>query len=210
MITEQELIKIKEAVQVIKNGGIVVYPTETAYGLGVDATNPEALDKLYKLKGMPFTKPTHIAVLNIEEASKYVVVDTRARALAKIFLPGPLTLVLPSRSILPIILCNKDDNSLGVRIPNHKVAQKLLELVGVPITATSANKHGSPTTYSLNEIKQSFGNDFSKIDCVLDAGELPHATPSTLVSLMTLKPKILRQGQISLGEIMKVLNQILR
>ena len=113
--------------------------------------------------------------------------------------------LLPSREMLPAYLVNQTDQSVGIRIPRHPVALKLLELSAVPITATSANKHMSPTTYSADEIKNSFGEDFSKIDYVLDAGDLPRTAPSTLVSLMGKEPKILREGPIGLAEGLAVL-----
>ena len=204
-MSEQDIAR---AVEVVKNGGVVVYPTETAYGLGVDATNQVALEKLYALKAMPLSKPTHIAVLNIDEAEEYAYVDDRARALAKAFLPGPLTLVLPTKSTLPSILEDSGRGERSIRIPSHPVALKLLELAGVPITATSANLHSKPTTYSIEEVKQSIGNDFVNIGYVLDAGELPRTQPSTLVSLMSNKPSVLRQGPISLEQIMEVVGII--
>lgn len=207
MISEQvSEQQIAEAAEVIKSGGVLVYPTETAYGMGVDATNPDALAKLYALKAMPPTKPTHVCLRSIAEADKYAHVDDRARKLATAFMPGPLTLVLPSRGVLPEMLEKSGVGSFGFRIPEYSVVQKLLELVGVPITATSANKHSSPTTYSVEEVKKSFGDDFTKIDYVLDAGSIPNVLPSTILSLMTPEPKILREGPISLEEIQRVLN----
>jgi L-threonylcarbamoyladenylate synthase len=208
MPTEQEVQSIARAAEVIRSGGVVVYPTETAYGLGVDATNQAALERMYALKGMPLDKPTHIALRSMEEAARYAVVDARALALAKKFLPGPLTLVLPTRSVLPKILEESGKGERSFRIPSHPFALKLVEMAAVPITATSANKHGSPTTYSIEEVKKSFGLDFGKIDYILDGGALPKTEPSTLVSLMGPRPHIIRQGPIKLVEILAALAEI--
>ena len=197
--------QIAEAARVIKSGGVVVYPTETAYGLGVDATNPIALAKLYTLKAMPTRKPTHVCLRSIDEADKYAHVDERARKLAAAFMPGPLTLILPTRGVLPEILEKSAAGTFGFRVPKHAGIMSLLELLDVPITATSANRHMSPTPYSVAGIKDSFGDDFAKIDYVLDAGPIPEVLPSTILSLMTPEPKILRQGPIGLAEVLAIL-----
>ena len=206
---DKEMTKeIIRATEIIKRGGVVIYPTDTAYALGVDASNVDALEKLYRLKNMPRSKPTHVSVLNIDGADKYAIVDERARALAKSFLPGPLSIVLPSRKVLPEMLTNFGKEGQCIRIPDHPVALKLLEIAGVPITATSANYHTKPATYSLGEIEESFGKSLNQIDFILDAGQLAHRRPSTIVSLIEDEPLIIREGPITLDDILLSLRKL--
>ncbi|MCA9364039.1 threonylcarbamoyl-AMP synthase [Candidatus Kaiserbacteria bacterium] len=202
MIDERDLNRAAEA---IRADGVVVYPTETAYGLGVNATSENALKKLYALKQRAANKPTHIAVFDIEMANEYTIVDERARLLADHFLPGPLTLVLPSRRTLPRLLEEGASGTCGIRIPNHPIALELIRRANVPITTTSANSSGDTTPYTVSEVKESFGDAVADIDIVLDAGPLTHTPPSTLVSLVGAEPEILRQGPVSLADIMAVL-----
>jgi L-threonylcarbamoyladenylate synthase len=203
VITESQ---IQEAAQAILDGNIVVYPTETAYGIGVNALDPAAVQKLYDLKGRGYNKPTHICIQNIDEADQYAIVDDRARKLAYVFTPGPLSLVMPTRGALPDLLEKAGGDERGIRIPAHPVAQKLLELTNVPITACSANLANGKTPYSIPAVKQSFGSKSSDITFFLDAGVLPKVLPSTLLSLMSDKPIILRQGPITMGQIQSVLD----
>lgn len=204
MITESQ---IQHGAQAILDGKIIVYPTETAYGIGVNALDPEAVQKLYDLKGRDYNKPTHICVQDIDEADQYAVVDDRARKLAAVFTPGPLSLIMPTRGVLPTILEQAGGNERGIRIPAHPVAQKLLALTNVPITACSANLSNGQTPYSIAAVKQSFGEQAADIAVFLDAGTLPEVLPSTLLSLMNDQPEIIRQGPVTLGQIQTVLGR---
>ena len=190
---------------VLRRGGVVVFPTDTCYGLGVDATSDAAVERLYELKGRKRGKPVHVAVSGLAMAERYVMLDERARKLARAFLPGPLTLVLKERGVLARALLSGGE-TLGLRIPDSDFVQTLTERVGVPVTATSANKSGDPAPYSIGEVHASFSEDFERIDLVVDAGALPHTAPSTLVDLTDNQVVILREGPISRADIESVLS----
>ena len=202
MITEEDL---QAAAAAILNDELIIFPTETAYGLGANALSEKALTKMYEFKHRRVSKPTHICVPDIEAADQYAKVDDRALALADAFLPGPLTLVMPTRGVLPKTLEEAGGEERGIRIPDHEVIQKLLQLTGVPITAGSANRAEHPTPYTIKEVVTGFDGDLSDVAVVLDAGELPRVEASTLVSLMGGEPEIIREGPISLEQITKVL-----
>jgi len=196
---------IQKAVNVIKGGGIVVFPTDTAYGLGVDATNDQAVQKLYTLKERDSSKPIHIVVSDLEMAGEYVEVTGDAQKLADVFLPGPLTIILKDRGVISKKLLG-EGSTLGIRIPDNKAILNLVESSGVPITATSANKSGDSNPYTIEDIKRSFGDDFNTIDYVIDGGELNKVPPSTLVDLTGHTLEILREGPITREEILKVIS----
>lgn len=194
---------LAQAVKVIKRGGVVVFPTDTAYGLGVDATSDAAVMHLYTLKGRDSAKPMHVVVDSMDTAEQYVEVHDVARKLAQAYLPGALTLVLKDKGRVSQNIIG-EHGTLGIRIPDNTFALELAREAGVPITATSANKSGNPATYSIEEVRKSFGGNFEKIAVVVDAGVLPQVAPSTLVDLTKEKPEILRDGPISREEILKV------
>jgi len=189
---------LKEAVEVFNRGGVLVYPTETVYGLGVDATNREAVEKIFKIKERKKGKPISIAVASIEEAKKYCEWNGAAEKIAKRFLPGPLTIILKRKNSLVEEL-NPDDK-VRIRIPNHKVVLKLLKVFGKPITATSANLSGGEESINPETVIKQIGN---KIDLVLDDGECKEKIPSTVVDLSD-ELKIYRAGAISKKEIEEV------
>ena len=189
---------LKEAVDVLNRAGVVVYPTETVYGLGVDATNKEAVEEIFKIKDRERGKPVSIAVASIEEAKKYCEWDEAAEKIAKRFLPGPLTIILKRKNLLVEEL-NPDDK-VRIRIPNHKFVLKLLKKFGKPITATSANLSGGEEPINPETVIKQIGN---KIDLVLDDGECKEKIPSTVVDLSD-GLKIYRVGAISKKEIEEV------
>jgi len=201
---------IKQAVSVLRRGKAVVFPTDTSYGLAVDATNPKAVRKLYQIKGRSFKKPIHIVVNSISEARKFVEISNSARKLAKKFLPGPLTLVLPLRENLKNRtlwkLLTAGTGALGIRIPDHELALLLVRKLKKPITATSANVSGKKAAYSIEEIEAQFSHRKIQPDLVIDVGKLKPVRPSTIVDLTGQSVKILRQGPITLKEINQVLS----
>ena len=207
-----------DAQRVLKNSGIVVLPTDTAYGLGVDATNHSAVRKLYRLKGRSFRKPVHVIVASLAQAKKIAEFDRRAEKVFKKFLPGPLTLVLPlksnpfpnpshkGRGSTTWKLLSAGTGKIGVRMPKNKIAHDLVKKLGRPITATSANVSGQPGTYNISAIKKQFTHRRLKPDLILDAGSLPRVQPSTVLDLSKKRARILRQGPISLKDINLVLS----
>lgn len=183
---------IENAARIIKNGGVVVYPTDTLYGLGVNALDGKAVKKLFEIKGRNFNKPISIAFSSLRDAKKYVKFNTVALKLAKKFLPGPLTLILPLKRKLPKRL-TLGKKMIGVRIPDNKIALKLIKKSGVPITATSANLSGGKNPITAKEAMKQVGN---KVDLVIDAGRCKYKRPSTFVRILGDKIEVIREGVI--------------
>lgn len=184
---------------------IVLYPTDTVYGLGVDATNPEMVQKLKELKGRGDEKHISIAVSDVAMLHQYAEVTPLSERLAKHFLPGKLTLVLNVQN--PGFAHFKqlsNDGTVGVRIPNHPQALELIQELGKPITATSANVFGMPTERTVEKILTQFGGKAKMITKVIDAGELPLFEPSTVVDARGKVPVIIRHGAILQEKIMAV------
>lgn len=182
---------IARAAEILRRGGLVAFPTETVYGLGADGLNPAALARLFEAKGRPATDPVilHIAEVEALDALAREIPST-ARTLARRFWPGPLTMVLPKRPIVPD-LATAGLPTVAVRMPAHPVALALIRAAGVPIAAPSANRfgHTSPTT------AQHVWEDLAgRIDLILDAGPTAIGVESTVVDLTAPIPTILRPG----------------
>ncbi|MDE2078802.1 MAG: threonylcarbamoyl-AMP synthase [Patescibacteria group bacterium] len=183
-------------IQVFKNGGIVLFPTDTLYGLGVDALNPEAIRKLKELKGRDEKKPVSVIVADMAMAAAYADVTPLAARLAEKFLPGKLTLVLTAKPNLPEEL-TAGTGTIGIRMPKHVLCLNLARELGRPITATSANVAGEESERSVPDILAQFGERAGMIGKIIDVGELPESKPSTVVDARGEKPVILRDGAIS-------------
>ncbi|MBI4054303.1 MAG: threonylcarbamoyl-AMP synthase [Candidatus Doudnabacteria bacterium] len=196
---------IKLAAQLLRAGKSVVYPTDTSYGLAVDATNPVAVKKLYRLKGRNFKKPVHVIVSSLSMAKKLVVLGRQAEKLSKRFLPGPLTVVLPLRvrgrkrglKERSLRLLSAGIGTLGIRMSDNKITLALVKKLGRPITTTSANISGLPASYSPEEVLKQFRGRKYQPDLILDAGRLPRVKPSTVVAITGGRVRILRQGPVS-------------
>jgi len=201
--TKPEKQVVREAVKVLEGGGTVVYPTDTAYGLGVNASDENAIEKLYNLKGRGFNKPTHVIVRDWKMINKLVIPNENAKKLFDKYLPGPLTLILSKRNIVSDML-TAGIPTLGVRIPDNKVTQLISKEFSFPYTTPSANRAGGKTPYNLEDIVNEL--DTNNVDLILDAGDIPNKNPSTLVDLSKANPKILRVGPISENSILKTLN----
>ena len=173
------------AVDVIKSSGLVIYPTETSYGLGCDATNENAIKKLYKIKKR--NKPISIIVADLKMAKKYCIIDDYTKKIIKKFMPGPLTLIVKKKN-LPDILSKE---TIAFRISSNKIATELSKKSGKPITSTSANISGLSSIYSINKLKKTFDK---KVDLIIDAGNLKKRKASTIYDIK--KRKFLRIGDI--------------
>jgi len=195
---------ISKATQILKSGGVVAYPTDTAYGLAVDATNLSAVKKLYALKGRDFKKPIHVIIPPDFTVPYYS--NSIAEKLIKQFWPGPLTIVLPLKAKGPSWQkLSAGTKTIGIRLPNNIIALALVKKFGKPVTTTSANVSGQANTYSIAEIKKQFAKSAIKPDFYLDGGKLPKTLPSTVVLLANKHVKILRVGPISETHIKRVL-----
>jgi L-threonylcarbamoyladenylate synthase len=191
---------IAEAASAIRAGGLVVYPTETVYGLGADIRSSKAINKIFTLKGRKTEKPIPIAVNSIDMARQIAELTPAAEALFKL-LPGPLMIVaLAKPNVSKLITAGT--GSVGIRVPNHLVALKLIDFVGGPITSTSANLSSKPAPLTVREALEQLGG---KVDIALDAGKCKLGVPSTVVDATTRKLKILRKGPIPEEKIKKLL-----
>lgn len=192
---------VQKAADVLKRGGIVVYPTDTAYGIAVNAMDEEAVKKLYDLKGRDYTKPTHVVVKDWEMIETFTNPSEDAIKIYEEFMPGPITMILNKRTYqIPDML---GSDTLGVRIPDTELTKELSNFVHFPYTTPSANRSGEKTPYSVEDVKKVL--DIEKVDLVLDGGQLEKVEPSTIVDLTGDEMKILREGPITEEEIKNIL-----
>ncbi len=197
-------LSIKEAAQILRDGGLVAFPTETVYGLGANALDASAVAKIYEMKGRPETSPLIVHASSIEMARTLVTEwPHEADELVQRWWPGPLTLVLRKSARIPDIV-TAGLPTVGVRIPAHPLALQLIEAAGVPLAAPSANrfKELSPTTAA--HVRAAFGDTIP----VLDGGPTRVGIESTVVSIADGKITLLRPGMISLEEIEKVAHEV--
>lgn len=190
----------QEAARVLREGGIILYPTETVYGLGVDASNPEALTRLYRLKSRSKYKTALIAVGSVADMEQYGVMNALSRSLAERFLPGPLTLVLTATEHAGEGII-RDDGTVGIRVPDDAFCMALAMKFKGAYTSTSANIGGQQPANSIQEILAQFGEKASDISLVIDGGERSSGTPSTIVSCVGEELAILREGVLSREEL---------
>jgi len=188
---------VEKAARIVTKGGVVVYPTDTVYGLGCNPFNEEAVEKIFKIKGERI-KPLPILASGVEEIEKIAHTTDKALRLAEKFWPGPLTMVLPKKASLPSI-ATRDWNSVAVRVPNHKVALELIRMSGGLLIGTSANKTGKKPPQTAQEASKQIGEE---VDLIIDDGPTPIGASSTIIDLTQSKPKILRQGPIKLKDIL--------
>jgi len=199
--------KLEKAAQLIARGKVIVCPTDTGYAFAANALNLEAVAKVFNLKGRSYTNPIHVAVDSLEAAGRYARLNKVAEHIARRFLPGALTLVLPRKEIVPSLLVAGRD-TIGIRIPNNKAILALAGMTSLPLTATSANISGQPTPYSAEEVVEQMGKTIKDVALVLDQGALPIRGLSTIVDLTVDPPQLLRQGQVSWLELWQFLGSL--
>ena len=198
---------LRQAAKLISEGEVLVCPTDTGYAFAANALDEKAVDRVFNLKGRAYSNPIHVVVSSIEEAGKYAHLNKAAEHLARSFLPGALTLVLPKKEIIPSLLVS-GRNTIGIRIPDNRVILNLAAMTNLPITATSANISGRPTPYTAREAVEQLGENIESVGMVLDQGPLPLPGLSTIIDLTVSPPHLLRQGRISWAEIQKVLQSL--
>jgi L-threonylcarbamoyladenylate synthase len=183
------------AAAVLQSGGTVAFPTESFYGLGADARSPEAVRRVFRIKGRPESKPLLVLVDSMERALTLVEeASPGARELMARHWPGPLTLVLRAAPTVPAEV-TAGSGTVGVRVPGHAVALGLVRAAGMPVTAPSANPSGGAPPTRAGEVTASFGE---AVDFILDAGVTAGGAGSTLADCTVWPPRILRQGMIRL------------
>ena len=185
--------RIAEAAGILKAGGIVVYPTETFYGLGADATNEKAIERVFTIKGRSSANPLPVIIGEENELARLAMdVDEMSRRLIKVFWPGPLTLVFTASPRISAKL-TANTGKIGIRISGHSIAASLAGALGRPITATSANPSGAAECTSPEEAMSSLGN---LVDAVIDGGMTPGGAGSTILDMTCKPPVIIREGVI--------------
>ncbi len=194
-------LRIKAAVDCLLSGGIIAIPTDTVYGLGADPFNPDAVQKLYTIKGRPEGKPIPLVLGSVEDVNKVAQnLPGFFFHLTERFWPGGLTIIVESKNLLPQLTA--DGNTVGLRIPNQPLLLQILQEFGGPIAITSANLSGEPAATSPQE----FSDELSaKIDYIVDDGQTPGPIPSTVYDISVSPPKIRREGVISAETLTKEL-----
>ena len=193
--------EIKKAAKALKDGHLVAFPTETVYGLGADAVNEKAVGRIYSVKGRPTNHPLIVHISSINQLSKWVVnIPEYAFKLAEIFWPGPMTLILERGNIAKDFITGSQ-KTIGLRIPNHPVALKLLKefetMGGIGIAAPSANRFGQVSATSSVAVSNALGSLLGNKDLILDGGLCSVGIESTIISCVQSLPKILRPGAVT-------------
>jgi len=189
--------KIKQAIKVLQEGGIVVFPTDTAFGIGCRIDDEKAIERLFQIRKRPETQATPVLVSNLEMAKNYLlsVPDEVREKLIDKYWPGALTIVLPcQKNKVPELVRGKGDN-LGVRMPNHPVTLELIKEVGVPLLGPSANFHGEKTPYAVEELNP----DLLRLVDFVVPGECSVGTASTVIDCSVSPWKILREGAVKIN-----------
>lgn len=200
---------LQHAVETLRFGGVIIFPTDTLYGLGADALSDAAVDKIYQIKGRDKNKPIHCVVSDIAMAQRYAEMNDVSRTLAEIFLPGPLTLILKKREGINSGIVH-DIETIGIRIPNNEFCLALAREFNGPITATSANKSGEAPSRTIDSIISQVGQAAIMVDAAFDAGELPESLPSTVVDLSLDPPVLLREGALPIEKLRKYIPLVVK
>lgn len=188
----------RRAVETLSHGGVIVFPTDTVYGLGCRIDNDAAVQRIYALKNRPRTEGLPVLLADVAQLDQYALdVSVAARRLVGRFWPGALTVVV-RRSERVSSLVAAGGSTVALRVPNHPVPRALIRAVGVPIVGTSANTHGMPPPVMAQLAVFDLGD---RVDMVLDGGRTPGGRESTVVDVTTESPKVLREGAIAAREI---------
>lgn len=194
------------AVEELKSGEVVVLPTETVYGLAANALNSYAVEKIFKIKGRPHSDPLILHVLNkewLQKFSNYGPYADRVDRIVEKFWPGPVTVVLPKKDIIPDCVTSGLP-TVAIRCPRHEIFRKILKLVNFPLAAPSANPFGYVSPTSANQVRQTLGN---LVDVIVDGGKCDIGLESTIVDLTSETVKILRPGAITAQEISDAIDE---
>jgi L-threonylcarbamoyladenylate synthase len=200
-VTSQiDTTSIESAVAVLRRGGLVAYPTDTLYGLGADALNDAAVERVFEAKGRPQGMPLPLLIGEREQLSMVVeAVPKAAWKFAEVFWPGGLTLVLPVGPDVPALVTARGWK-VAVRLPDHPIPRELARQLGRPITGTSANRSGGHEPTTAEEVRSQLGE---ALDIVLEGGPTPTGRSSTVVDMTGELPRVLRQGSVSLEELQR-------
>ncbi|MBE6718484.1 MAG: threonylcarbamoyl-AMP synthase [Ruminococcaceae bacterium] len=204
LIKEANKENIDIAADIIKNGGLVVMPTETVYGLGANALDKNAVTNVYKAKGRPMDNPLIVHLSTANDAEKYAYTNELFYKLADRFMPGPLTVILPKKDIVPYeVSCGLD--TVAIRVPSNEIAHRLIETSGCPIAAPSANLSGKPSPTSFAHVVEDMNG---RVDAIIDGGECDIGLESTVIIIKDESAEILRPGKITYEELKEIIPDI--
>ncbi|MCD4787782.1 MAG: threonylcarbamoyl-AMP synthase [Desulfobacterales bacterium] len=193
---------ILKAAGLIKKGGVVLFPTRCLYGLGADAFNPEAVDKVFRIKQRPYNKPVSVLIKDTNDLHILVKhIPSTAKCIMDYFWPGQITIVFEAKSTISRNLTG-GTGKIGIRMPEHPVALSLVKEANSPITGTSANISGQAGCSAISDVQLA-----EKVDILLDAGQLKGGTGSTVIDVTTSFPTILREGSVSAKNIFAALEK---
>lgn len=196
---------IQAAAKILKSGGIVAIPTETVYGLAANALNESTIKKIFEAKGRPSDNPLIVHISSINEIYSLVSeFPDKAQKLADAFWPGPLTIILKKSATIPEIISG-GLNTVAIRLPAHPITRKIIKAAGFPLAAPSANLSGSPSPTKASHV---IGDLSGKIDAVVDAGTCAIGLESTVISLCTKVPRVLRPGAVTIEQLRAVLGDV--
>ena len=194
------LNELEKAFAALDKGGVVIFPTDTLYGLGADVFSLPAIQRIFAIKGRPSELALPVLVAGLDQVDAVALpMNAQAQQLAERFWPGPLTLVMRRSLDLPDLVTGGAD-TVAVRMPAHRIPLALARRLGRPITGTSANLSGSPDLLDLDSIESQLGN---LVDYIIRSGPAPEGTGSTVIDITSDEPRLLREGAISLEEIME-------
>ncbi|NSW91256.1 MAG: threonylcarbamoyl-AMP synthase [Firmicutes bacterium] len=197
--------KLIYAAEIIKNGGLVAFPTETVYGLGANALNSEAVKKIFKAKGRPLDNPLIVHIADIKSIDKLVVeMPCGVQKLIDKFWPGPLTLVFKKSPVIPDEITAGLD-TIAIRMPSHPIALALIKEAGLPIAAPSANSSGRPSPTLASHVLEDLSG---KINLIIDGGSTHVGLESTVLDTTSFPPSILRPGGVTLEQLREVLGEV--
>lgn len=197
--------QVEEGISILKRGGVIAFPTDTVYGLGVWSTFQEAVEKIYQVKRRPRNLPLPLLLADVSQIGEVAcTVSPVALLLASRFLPGALTMVLHKSERVPDFI-SAGGTTVAVRVPAHPVPIALTKGLGAPIVGTSANRSGKRSSLTAEEVYSQFGND---VDLIIDGGRCPGGKESTIVEVTGEVPVVLREGAISMEELRRVYRSI--
>lgn len=200
-LVTSEMKNLASAAEIINNGGLVAFPTETVYGLGADGLNENAVKKIYEAKGRPSDNPLILHIQDISEIEPLTIeINSTAKKLMDTFWPGPMTLVFKKSAIVPPVISGGLD-TVAIRLPENKVARELIRLSKTPIAAPSANTSGKPSPTKASHVFEDLNG---RIDMIIDGGSCDIGLESTVIDVTTLSPVILRPGGVTFEDIYKL------
>jgi L-threonylcarbamoyladenylate synthase len=197
IISQDNATAVGKAVETLKKGGLIVAPSDTVYGALVDATNEKAVKKLIQFKNRPAGKSISVFTNGLEMMASVVSINEKQQEMLQTLLPGPFTVVLPSKHVVSPLL-EAEDRTLGVRYITYTLINEIVSSFGKPVTATSANLAGLSSNHSVESLLNQLSDTKKElIDLIIDAGQLPRNKPSTVLNLTTPTVKVIRQGDLS-------------